>query len=58
MTEDIDSLSWEEVTTIIMVDHKGATYRASKSDLILFLKPWIEDALGELWRSLTEEAEG
>ena len=55
--EDVGELpEWGEVTTIILVDHKGMTYRVSRSDLMRFLKPWIEETLRELWNSLTEEA--
>ena len=53
--ESLETLDWNEVTTIILVDHKGLTYRISKTQLLGYLKSDIEEALRELWESLMEE---
>lgn len=51
----VETLGWEDVQTIILVNNHGVTYRISKAGLVRLIKPYIEDTLTELWKSLTEE---
>lgn len=51
-------LDWDDVTTIILVDSKGVTYKISKIQLLRLLTPQLEDALREIWESLTAGAKG
>jgi len=58
MEPNLEDLMWEEVSTIILVDRKGITYRTTKQDLLTYFKPMMAHVLMELWITLTEEASG
>lgn len=55
MSEDLELLSWEDVETVLLVDNKGTVHGVTKEELVAFLRPYIQDALTELWEGLAEE---